>query len=82
MQTENIQQANLSMPPTMDGNEQCQEQEFVIARNDRSTTKLSPVKPTQSANRIGVAKGRFAVPDTIDTHNDVVARLFLGGARS
>jgi hypothetical protein len=29
--------------------------------------------------RIGVAKGKFKVPDSIDFHNDEVARLFLGG---
>jgi hypothetical protein len=29
--------------------------------------------------RIGVAKGLFQVPDTIDSHNDEVAHLFLGG---
>jgi hypothetical protein len=29
---------------------------------------------------IGVAQGLFEVPDSIDTHNDEVARLFTGVA--
>ena len=35
-----------------------------------------------AGQRIGVAKGKFEVPDTIDAHNDEVARLFMGGAQS
>jgi hypothetical protein len=35
-----------------------------------------------AGKRIGVAKGKFKVPETIDTHNDEVARTFLGGQQS
>jgi len=35
-----------------------------------------------AGKRIGVAKGLFEVPDSIDAHNDEVARLFLGGQQS
>lgn len=31
-----------------------------------------------SVKRIGVAKGLFVVPDSIEAHNDEVARLFTG----
>jgi hypothetical protein len=31
-----------------------------------------------AGKRIGVAKGKFKVPDSIDEHNDEVARMFLG----
>lgn len=30
--------------------------------------------------RIGVAKGKFRLPDSIDAHNDDIARLFLRGS--
>lgn len=35
-------------------------------------------RTSSPGDRIGVAHGRFEVPDDIDTHNDEVARLFLG----
>jgi antitoxin (DNA-binding transcriptional repressor) of toxin-antitoxin stability system len=82
MQAVNVLQAKSSLSHLVDVIEQGQERELVIARNGRPAARLVPMEHSPPANRIGVAKGRFAVPDTIDTHNDVVARLFLGGARS
>jgi hypothetical protein len=44
-----------------------------------------PSKPAESPcstldrSSIGIAKGKFKVPDDIDAHNDQVARLFMGG---
>ena len=34
----------------------------------------------RGGRRIGVARGRFVVPDDIDVHNAEVARLLMGGA--
>lgn len=82
MQTEYMLQADLSMPPTLNGIEQNQEQEFAIARDDRSTDRLGPEKPSQTANRIGVAKDLFTVPDNIDSHNIEVSNVFLSEASS
>lgn len=52
--------------------------EFVISRNGRPAARLVPLRPVQSdrQRRIGVARGRFEVPESIDTHNDVVRSLF------
>ena len=46
--------------------------EAVAAQGSSSPRTSSP------GDRIGVAQGRFEVPDDIDSHNDEVARLFLG----
>lgn len=51
----------------------------VIARNGRPAAKLVPMDSVHGGHRIGVAKGKFEVPDTIDAHNEEVARLFRGG---
>jgi prevent-host-death family protein len=82
MQAVNMLQAKSSLSHLVDVIEQGQEREIVIARNGRPAARLVPMEHSPPANRIGVAKGLFTVPDTIDTHNDEVARLFLGGARS
>jgi antitoxin (DNA-binding transcriptional repressor) of toxin-antitoxin stability system len=55
--------------------------EFIIARNGRPAARLVPLKPKDSdrQRRIGVAMGRFVVPDDIDRNNDEVLELFGGG---
>lgn len=54
--------------------------EFVIARNGRPAARLVPLLPAEPdrKKRIGVARGRFVVPDDIDTANEEVRRLFEG----
>ena len=50
----------------------------MIARNGRPAAKLVAVEVVPTGKRIGVAKGKFEVPDDIDRENDEVARLFMG----
>ncbi|MBK6295868.1 MAG: type II toxin-antitoxin system Phd/YefM family antitoxin [Rhodoferax sp.] len=79
MQTVNMLQAKSSLSRLVDVIEQGQEREIVIARNGRPAARLVPMEPSPPASRIGVAKGLFAVPDSIDANNVEVATLFLGG---
>ena len=79
MQAVNMLQAKSSLSRLVETIEQGQEREIVIARNGRPAARLVPIESSPSGQRIGVAKGAFAVPDDIDSHNDEVARLFLGG---
>lgn len=53
-------------------------QEFIIARNGRPAARLVPLHApvADRARRIGVAKGRFKVPDDIDSSAAGLARLF------
>ncbi|TRW91238.1 type II toxin-antitoxin system Phd/YefM family antitoxin [Candidatus Methylobacter oryzae] len=82
MQTVNMLQAKSSLSRLVEAIEQGQEREIVIARNGRPVAKLVPLETASTGQRIGVAKGLFVVPDNIDTHNDEVARLFIGEASS
>jgi len=82
MQTVNMLQAKSSLSRLVEAIEQGQEREIVIARNGRPAAKLVPMDTAPSGKRIGVAKGLFVVPDSIDAHNDEVARLFMGEMRS
>lgn len=79
MQAVNMLQAKSSLSRLVESIEQGREREIVIARNGRPAAKLVPIDTAPAGKRLGVAKGLFVVPDSIDTHNDKVARLFIGG---
>lgn len=82
MQSVNMLQAKSSLSRLVEAIEQGREREIVIARNGRPAAKLVPIDTMPPGKRIGVARGLFEVPDSIDAHNDEVARLFLGGQQS
>jgi len=77
----NMLQAKSSLSRLVEAIEQGQEREIVIARNGRPAAKLVPVDTVPAGKRIGIAKGKFKVPDSIDVHNAEVAKLFLGGQK-
>ncbi len=54
------------------------ETEIVIARNGRPAARLLAIAQPSAGHRLGVAKGLFKVPESIDGDNDRVAELFLG----
>lgn len=57
------------------------ESEVIIARNGKPAAKLIPInQPSKKPKRIGVAAGKFKVPESIDDQNDEVLKLFLGEA--
>ena len=78
MQAVNMLQAKTSLSRLVEAIEQGQEREIVIARNGRPAAKLVPMDSAPAGKRIGVAKGLFEVPDSIDAHNNEVAQLFMG----
>ncbi len=82
MPSVNMLQAKSSLSRLVEAIEQGQEREIIIARNGRPAAKLVPIDAVPVSKRIGVAKGKFDVPDSIDLHNAEVANLFLGGPLS
>ena len=50
--------------------------EIVIARNGRPVARLVPIAKAPSGVRLGVAQGKFIVPDDIDEANPIIARMF------
>ena len=79
MQSVNMLEAKSTLSRLVDDIEQGREQEIIIARNGRPAAKLVPISAVRAGQRLGIAKGSFDVPDTIDANNDAVARLFQGG---
>lgn len=82
MQIVNMLQAKSTLSRLVEAIEQGREREIVIARGGRPVAKLVPLDNVPTGKRIGVAKGAFEVPDSIDEHNHEIAELFLGGGRS
>ena len=52
------------------------EPEIVIARHGRPIARLVPLEEQPVERRIGIAKGRFEVPESIDEHNEEITALF------
>ncbi len=78
MHAVNMLQAKSSLSRLVEAIEQGQEREIVIARNGRPAAKLVSIETIPAGHRIGVAKGKFEVPDTIDAYHEEVAQLFMG----
>ncbi len=78
MQTVNMFQAKTSLSKLVEAVESGKEKEIVISRHGMSVARLTSIvrKPVQQ--RIGVARGRFVVPDDIDSSNELISRLFAG----
>jgi prevent-host-death family protein len=72
----NMLEAKSSLSRLVELVESGQRREIVIARNGRPAARLVPLGDAPAGKRLGVAKGRFVVPDSIDAANAQVAELF------
>jgi len=55
------------------------EDEIRIARNGRPVVKMTAIEKKPVSRRIGIAKGKFTMPDDFDVDNEYIASLFMGG---
>jgi len=78
MTTVNMLQAKNNLSKLVDAVESGVETEIVIARNGRPAARLVPLGSKKTGIRLGVAKGKFTVPDNIDEDNEEIAKLFYG----
>ena len=76
----NMLDAKTSLSKLVHALETGEAREFIIARNGRPAARLVPLASASldPSRRIGVAKGRFKVPDDIDSANGEVLKLFEG----
>ena len=72
----NMLEAKSSLSKLVQAVEQGLEDEVIIARNGRPAARLVPLRPNPAGKRLGVAKGRFVMPESIDVSNAEVAALF------
>jgi antitoxin (DNA-binding transcriptional repressor) of toxin-antitoxin stability system len=75
----NMLDAKTSLPKLVQALESGAEAEFIIACDGRPAAKGAAGRgQTDRSRRIGVANGRFAVPDDIGLSNPEVRELFAG----
>lgn len=72
----NMLEAKNTLSRLVDAVESGAEPEIIIARNGRPAARLVPLDKAVSGPRLGVARGRFEVPDSIDANNAEVAEMF------
>jgi prevent-host-death family protein len=80
MSTVNMLEAKTHLSKLVESLESGQETEIIIARNGRPAARLVPLRQLPLGKRIGVAEGRWVIPDDIDQDNEMIADLFEGKA--
>ena len=76
MTTVNMLEAKSQLSRLVEAVESGSEREIIIARNGKPAARLVPIEPPKKGQRIGVAKGRFVVPDDFDRDDELIARMF------
>lgn len=79
MITVDMEDAKTNLSKLVEQVESGEESEIVIARNGKPAAKLVHFSVKLVGPRLGIAKGRFEVPDDIDADNVEIA-TFLGSA--
>lgn len=77
----NMSEAKAKLSKLVKQVESGEEGEIIIARNGKPAARLVRFDGKPCGKRLGVAKGRFEVPDSIDAENEEIMRL-LDGAPS
>lgn len=76
----NILDAKNNLSKLIQSLERRESDSITIARNGKPVAKLTLINENTIAPRIGIAKGKFTVPDNFDWCNDEIAEMFEGGA--
>lgn len=79
MQAVNIFEAKTNLSKLLESIESGREQEVIIVRNGKPVARLVALKNSPVDKRIGVAKGKFQAPESIDADNEVIHKLFTEG---
>ena len=74
----NMLEAKSNLSRLVEAVESGAETEIIIARNGRPAARLVAIRSAPTGKRIGVARGRFTVPDDIDADADAITSLFTG----
>ena len=80
MQQVNILEAKSSLSKLIQSLERRESDCITIARNGKPVAKLTLFEDNEVGSRIGVARGKFEVPDNFDWCNDEIVAMFEGGA--
>ena len=74
----NMLEAKTGLSKLVQAIERGEESEIILARNGKPAARLVPLLSiSQTGSRLGIAKGRFEVPDDFDADDEEIAQLFL-----
>jgi prevent-host-death family protein len=76
MRIVNMLDAKSNLSKLVESVESGEQREIIIARNGKPAAKLVAIGHPAVGQRLGIAKGRFEVPEDIDATNPEVAALF------
>jgi antitoxin (DNA-binding transcriptional repressor) of toxin-antitoxin stability system len=76
MRTVNMHEAKTNLSRLVEDIENGSESEIAIARNGRVVARLVPVERSPIGNRIGIARGQFVLPESIDALNKEIEESF------
>ena len=77
----NMLEAKTHLSRLIDAVESGREREVVIARNGKPAARLVAIEQGRKPRRLGLANGKFKVPDTLEDDPELeaeVAKLFSG----
>jgi antitoxin (DNA-binding transcriptional repressor) of toxin-antitoxin stability system len=74
--TVNMLEAKTHLSRLVEAIETAAASEVVIARNGRPVARLTALPGPERPRRLGVARGQFTLPDSIDGANPLIADLF------
>ncbi|MBR6200228.1 MAG: hypothetical protein IKQ61_08210 [Spirochaetales bacterium] len=78
MCTMNVLEAKTKFSKILEMLENHDENEFVICRRNKPVAKIVLIPQDNPPIRIGIAKGKFTIPDDIHYLDDEIAAEFLG----
>jgi len=78
MQCVNMLEAKTTLSKLIESIESGKEDEILIARHGRPVARLLHLPSFVTGKRIGVASGKFKVPDSIDDDNETIGKMFEG----
>jgi antitoxin (DNA-binding transcriptional repressor) of toxin-antitoxin stability system len=81
MQTVSLFEAKTHLSRIVEGLVTGKEDRVVISRRGKPVVCVTSLRKANTSKRIGLARGRFIVPDNIDGANAAVAKLFKTGGR-
>ncbi len=74
--TVNMLEAKTHLSCLVEAIETGAETEVVIARNGKPVARLTAPQAPERLRRLGLARGQFTLPDSIDAANPLIAELF------
>jgi prevent-host-death family protein len=78
MPTVNMLEAKNNLSKLVEAVESGCETVVFIARNGKPAARLVPLEQKRRGVLLGLAKGKFVIPDDIDRDNDEIAKMFYG----